>query len=196
MKFKELKEKIIAAAYKQATYLQATYLVTQDTLPQKVFEVDGTFSAAFVASMQEAKRIRKAFRLGILYGLYSTAFIAVFGTYPPNMFPAVGVLLDSYPAEFSACILCFGFTGKLKGNLMMFLEDIEKIEALRKKLMGHKKESRIDKAAEVIARCLCLMDFESFARETFHGMVNPSMRERVKTKLYELDNEVAQLLIQ
>ena len=170
MKFEELKEKIIAAANDHAALL-----VTGNTIPQ------------------EAKKIKKAFKLG---GLSSTMFIASKGTYPPNMFPAVGVLLDSYTPELSAYMLCFCFRGQLKGNLMMFFEDIEKIEAMRKELMAHKKESRIDKAAEVIARCLCLMDFESFARGTFRGMVNPSMKERVKAKIYELDHEVAQSLTQ
>ena len=170
MKFKELKKSIIAAANEQAALL-----------------------ATGNSIYKEAKRIKKEFRLG---GFSTTRFLITKGTYPPNMFPAVGVLLDSYSPELSAYMLAFCFHGQLKGNLMMFLEDIEKIEAMRKELMGHKKESRIDRAAEVIARCLCLMDFQGFARKTFQGMVNPSMRERVKTKLYELDNEVAQLLTQ
>lgn len=170
MNFKELKQKIISAANEQSTSL-----VTGNSI------------------YQEAKRIKKTFKLS---GLGSTLCLMFKKTYPPNMFPAIGVLLDSYPSELSACMLAFCFYGQLKGNMMMFLEDIEKIEAMRSQLMGYKKESRIDKAAEVIARCLCLMDFQNFAKETFHGMVNPSMRERVKVKLYELDKEVAQLLTQ
>lgn len=170
MKFEELKKEIIATAREQASLL-----VTGNSISQ------------------EAKRIKKTFKLS---GIWISLCLIFKHTYPPNIFPAVGVLLDSYPPELSACMLAFHFPIPLKGNLMMFLEEIEKVETLRQRFMGHKKESRIDQAAEVIARCLCLMDFPSLARSTFYGMVSPSLREKVKTKLFELDREVALLLTQ
>ncbi len=170
MKFEELKKRIIAQAEEQASLL-----VTGNSISQ------------------EARRIKKSFKLS---GIWSTLFIIFRHAYPPNMFPAVGVLLDSYPPELSACMLAFHFRGQLRGNLMMFLEEIEKVEALRQRFIGHRKESRIDQAAEVIARCLCLMDFLRLAQSTFQGMVSPSLREKVKTKLFELDQELALLLTQ
>lgn len=170
MEFKELKKMIIGKAEEQTSSL-----VTGNSISQ------------------EANRIRKSFKLS---GIGSTLSIMFKHTYPPNMFPAVGVLLDSYPSELSACMLAFHFRGQLKGNLMMFLEEIEKVEAARQRSMGHRIESRIDQAAEVIARCLCLMDFPSFARSTFRGMISPSLKAKVQTELFKLDREVAQSITQ
>ena len=174
MNFEELKRSIIAEARHQASFL-----VTGNSISQ------------------EAKRIKKAFKLGgIVNNLVINWLVVHKGIYPPNIFAAIGVLLDSYPPELSAYMLAFHFRAPLRGNLMMFLEEIEKVETYRQRLMGHRKESRIDQAAKVIARCLCLMDFLNSARSTFHGMLSPSLREKVKTELFKLDQEVAQLLTQ
>ena len=179
MNFQQLKQRIVDAANEQS---------------QRMISENSKFLKYPQLSIyDEALRIKKTFKLS---GWGSTLCLLIRKTYPPNMFPAIGVLLDSYPADLAAFMLAFCFRGQLKGNLMMFLEDMEKIEALRQKLMDKRKESRINKAAEVIARCLCLMDLQSFARGTFLGMVNPSMRERVKAKLFELDKEVALFLTQ
>ena len=43
---------------------------------------------------------------------------------------------------------------------------------------------------------LCLMDSKSIARETFYGMVSPSMKDMVKKNLYQISPEIAKILIE
>src|SRR3990172_1868055 len=139
----------------------------------------------------EAKRIRGYFKLDELDRIGDQ--IGASGRYPPNVLAAVGVLLDSYPPELAAFMIAFCFPGGLRSCIMMALEDVEKIEQF---IESVSEGSRIDQAAKVIAEMLCLMDSCSLARETFHGMVSPSMREMVKRNLHEISPEISTALTQ
>lgn len=139
----------------------------------------------------EAMRICKTFKLDeICYR--STVSIK----YSPNLFPAVGVLLDSYPSELASFMLAYHFPPNVRGCVMMFLEDIENIEKMRVQLLGKEKKSRIDKAARLIATMLCLMDSIRSARNTYSGITDPNLKERVKTILIEAYPEIAESLVE
>lgn len=167
-----------------------------DTLRKEIIkeaEVHARLLVTGNSIAEEAQRIKSSFKLSGFWGTMSLLFKK---TYPPNYFAAGGVLLDSYTASLSASILSFHFSGGLQGNMMMFLEETERVEAMRKKYMGHDKPERIEKAAQVIARCLCLMGHKSSARDTFLHMVSPGMKAKVKAALFALDEEVASELTQ